>query len=313
MYIRISSFLGIPCNTNTAMKFQNISICRIKIPTEVNVNQLSQFFKKLLGSDIALEVKTIFERNDAILRCCEVKNEVRLNRGKKAIRHEIMYLSALKTYGKSYGIHLVQQSSLWQKVVSLSDGKMPFQFAQYFLDEKQMNEITLDYLTGRYSMSSKLIITLNEQFTPDKYCIIKTFTATIIDNHGKLKKILGHDYEYKRISVQTGHIKLPIKKEHIQKSNETSIQKNQIKPERVVRLIKYLERHFRNSKQLNWESLGSIRTVENSSLRNQLREDLVEEIFKYLKDPEKIPCFNPHSLLEPHHRSFSETKKECCE
>ena len=129
MYIRISSFLGIPCNTNTAMKFQNISICRIKIPTEVNVNQLSHFFKKLLGSDIALEVKTIFERNDAILRCCEVKNEVRLNRGKKAIRHEIMYLSALKTYGKSYGIHLVQQSSLWQKVVSLSDGKMPFQFA----------------------------------------------------------------------------------------------------------------------------------------------------------------------------------------
>lgn len=310
MYIRISSFLGIPCNTNTAMKFQNISICRIKIPTEVNVNQLSHFFKKLLGSDIALEVKTIFERNDAILRCCEVKNEVRSNRGKKAIRHEIMYLCALKTYGKSYGIHLVQQSSLWQKVVSLSDGKMPFQFAQYFLDEKQMNEITLDYLTGRYSMSSKLIIPLNEQFTPDKYCIIKTFTATIIDNHGKLKKILGHDYEYKRISVQTGHIKLPIKKEHIQKSNETSIQKNQIKPERVIRLIKYLERHFRNSKQLNWESLGSIRTVENPSLRNQLREDLVEEIFKYLKDPDKIPCFNPHSLLERHHRSFSETKKE---
>ena len=65
-------------------------------------------------------------------------------------------------------------------------------------------------------MSAKLIIPLNVPFNLDKYCIIKTFPAIIIDKHTQLKEILGHDDEWKRISVQERHIILPIQKEQIQ-------------------------------------------------------------------------------------------------
>ena len=117
-------------------KFQNISICRIKVSVEL--------FKNFLGNDIVVEINTIFESDDALLKSCEVK------KGKKVNSSEILYFCELKANIKVYGINITQQGFMLEKVVELSDGKMPFQFAQYFLDEKQINEITLDYLTGRY-------------------------------------------------------------------------------------------------------------------------------------------------------------------
>ena len=57
--------------------------------------------------------------------------------------------------------------------------------------------------------------------------------------------------------------------------------------------------------------MGAIQSVEKSTLRDQLKKYLVEEIFKYLQNlKKKNPFFNPNSLLEPHHQSFSERKRE---
>ena len=283
---------------------KKISLSKLNLPDRVTKNGINQqslklYLDDMLGSDLKdFNVKFLKE---VCLISCKIKsckrsidNETDVNNGRLYV---YIWNEKNTKIMKSYCIIIPKLSGVWIKIAKekIRDFQFPFQFAQTFLEEREMNTIKVSYLTGRSSSSSTLRV-VPRRFDPQeimwRYGVIKEFKSCLKDS--LLKEFGVENY----IEIQKGQIKLRIKS-----------RKRDFEPEDFVSMIKIIDEKLSTSSD-SWTVLNYISIVRDIKLCKQLDYNVLNELANYMIQPNKHYSFNPNSLLEHPHESFYESKKK---
>ena len=197
---------------------EKISLSKLNLPDDVtkdgiNIKEkIKPYLDDMLGSDLKDFNEHLLK--EVCLISCKIKsfkrsigNEIDVNNGRLYV---YIWNEKNTKIIKSYCIIIPKLSGVWIKIAKekIRDFRFPFQFAQTFLEEREMNAIKVSYLTGRSSSSSTLRVA-PRYFDPQeimwRYGVIKEFKSCLKDS---LLKTFGVE---NYIEIQKGQIKLRIK------------------------------------------------------------------------------------------------------
>ena len=284
---------------------EKISLSKLNLPDDVtkdgiNIKEkIKPYLDDMLGSDLKDFNEHLLK--EVCLISCKIKsfkrsigNETDVNNGRLYV---YIWNEKNTKIIKSYCIIIPKLSGVWIKIAKekIRDFRFPFQFAQTFLEEREMNAIKVSYLTGRSSSSSTLRVA-PRYFDPQeimwRYGVIKEFKSCLKDS---LLKTFGVE---NYIEIQKGQIKLRIKSKN-----------RDFEPEEFVSMIKIIDEKLSTPSD-SWKILNYISIVRDFKLCKQLDYNVLKELANYMIQPDKHYSFNPNSLLEHPHESFYESKKK---
>ena len=241
----------------------NISICKLNFPSDIQENVkkekqdvLTRYLKDLLKGVLGKTKQDVADDTDII--SFKIRNTKRLMKGETDVNHGALHIyvwvDKKSQKVKSYCIIRSKLSGAWQKVTGIRDLGFPFNFAEAFLKENEMNNIKLNYLRGR-SIASSTLRTSSVHFDPDEiienYGVVKEFTSPLKNNF--LKEFVAEDY----VRIQIGQIKLQIHRDR----------DLNFEPNEYISMIKIIDERL-SAQAKPWKVLNYIRLVDLSLEKN---------------------------------------------